>query len=337
MSGAGVALMRRHWFLVALGGVLLGGALGHATFESVVNTAPRGAIVAAVVLAMSASIDLAANLRRPGALLAAGIGFATNAVIAPPLAWAITPLLGAEGLGLGLVIAALAPSTLASAAVWTRRGHGNDAVALAITVATNAACFLTIPAWAYLLLGSDVDTGGWRLVVRLATIVVAPIALGQLLRRARPLRERLDRQRAVLGALAQVGLLSLVLMGAVRCGGLLAIAGKGLSMTSVVALLAASVGLHLLLFATAWRCCRALGGERAEALAAALGGSQKTLAVGIDLAIGLTASAAPLAAALAILPMILYHAAQLLIDAVLIERRPFGPGGAPPEGTGAGP
>ena len=52
-----------------------------------------------------------------------------------------------------LVIAAAVPSTVASAAVWTRRAGGNEIVALIVTVVTNSLCFLVTPLWVLLATG----------------------------------------------------------------------------------------------------------------------------------------------------------------------------------------
>ena len=71
-------------------------------------------------------------------------------------------------------------------------------------------------------------------------------------------------------------------------------------------------GVHLVLFAMGWYWTKAIGAPRADMLAAAISGSQKTLAVGLSVAMEF--------GPLAILPMIVYHTLQLLIDAVLVEK-----------------
>ncbi|MEO1497250.1 MAG: bile acid:sodium symporter [Planctomycetota bacterium] len=317
-----IAWWRRHWFLASLVLVLVAGACGHEALSGVTESAPRGPIVATVVLLMSATIDLHTSLRRRGALVAAAIGVLFNAAVAPPLAWLLAAALPG-GLGVGLMITAVAPSTLASSAVWTRRGGGNDAVALAITVVTNASCFVVAPCWVAWMIPSEATIAAPALAGRLLLVAVAPILVGQLLRRSPGLRAWLDRVKPHLGGAAQLGLLALVLVGSVRCGRLLTAGGEPIPLESLLLLLAAVVLMHTLLFVGAWVAARSGRTERPESLAAAVGGSQKTLAVGLDLAIGLTATMAPAAAALAILPIVVYHAAQLLLDAVLVQSPPF--------------
>ena len=59
-----------------------------------------------------------------------------------------------------MIVAATAPCTLASAAVWTRRAGGNDAVAILVTFITNATCFLVTPFWLILMTRDRGDRDG---------------------------------------------------------------------------------------------------------------------------------------------------------------------------------
>lgn len=308
--------LRRQWFLVALAAVLVVGALAHAPLRSLTEQLPRDALVAAIMLAMSAPLDLRRSLTGRAALVAVLVGSMVNTGVAGPLAWGVSRVLP-EGLAIGLIVAALAPCTLASAAVWTRRGGGNDAVALAVTVVTNLASFLVLPAWAWLLIGENrpVEVGG--LAMRLLAIVVAPIAIGQTLRSRRATRQWCDRHRDGLSLAAQLGLLVMVLIGAVRCGAVLADPATRLGAPAWAALVVAAAAVHGALFAAAWGASRLAGCGRGEALGAAVSGSQKTLAVGLGVALDF--------GPLAVLPMIVYHTLQLLIDAYLVDR--LGPGG----------
>jgi len=45
------------------------------------------------------------------------------------------------------MVVAATPSSLASAAVWTRRAGGNDVVAMLIGIVINLSCFLVTPIW----------------------------------------------------------------------------------------------------------------------------------------------------------------------------------------------
>lgn len=305
-----IARIVKQWFLLALAGVLVGGAWFHAALAPAAEAVPRDLLVAGIMLLMSAPLDLRRSLAGPRARVAVAVGVAVNAGLAGPLAYLMGGLLS-EQLAIGLIVAALAPCTLASAAVWTRRGGGNEAVALTITVATSLLCFLTLPGWAWLLIGQtrSFDAGG--LALRLLLIVVLPIAVGQAIRAQPVCRAWCDLYRKRLSLAAQFGLLGMVFVGAVRSGGLLADPETRVGAGEWAVLAATAAAVHLTLFAIAWRASRLLGAPRGEALASAVGGSQKTLAVGLSVAMDF--------GSLAILPMIVYHALQLLLDAGLVD------------------
>lgn len=306
-----IAAVGRQWFLLALAGVLIIGSAAHATLAPYAALIPKDALVFAIMLAMSSPLDLRRSLNSRTAALAVAIGVGVNAGLAGPLAWLAGRGMPSE-LALGLVIAALAPCTLASAAVWTRRGGGVEAVALGVTVVTNLLSFIVLPAWAWTLLGRNTSIDAVALGVRLLLIVVVPIALGQLLRQAAPFQEWSDRHRRRLSLAAQLGLLGMVLIGAVRTGAVLADPATRLGPAAWLGLVVTAAAVHTALFAIAWSASRGAGIPRGEALAAAVAGSQKTLAVGLSVAMDY--------GSLAILPMIVYHALQLLIDTVLVDR-----------------
>lgn len=308
-----IGRLRSQWFLVTLAAVLLVGASLHGRLLPVAAGIPRNVLVAAVMFLTAAPLNLTRALAGRSALIAAAVGIAVNAGLAAPLAWLVARPLSPP-LAIGLIVAAVAPCTLASAAVWTRRGGGNEAVALLVTVVTNVACFATLPAWVAALLGAEHEVDARALSLRLLGVVVLPIAIAQGARRAPPVRAWLDRRRTAMGVGAQIGLLTMVFIGAVNCGELLESpeAGGVIGFGPLAVLLAGVAVLHLALFATAWGLARFARCGPADALSAAIGGSQKTLTVGLDVALGF--------GGLAILPMIVYHATQLLIDALLVER-----------------
>ena len=270
------ARIGRHWFLATLAAVLVVGAVWHEPLRPLTERIPRDPLVAAILLLMSLPIDLRRSLAGGSAKSAAAIAIAVNALAAGPLAALASPLLS-DALADGLVIAALAPCTVASAAVWTRRGGGNEAVALATTVATSLLSFLTLPIGVALFVGEEADFDALSLAVRLLLIVVAPMMLGQALRAVPALRRACDRRRHGLALAAQGGLLSMVLIGAVRSGEMLARPSTSVGVADWLSLAVAAALVHVALFALAWRWARAASCEPADALAAGVAGSQKTL------------------------------------------------------------
>jgi len=306
--------LRRHWFLLLLTGVVIVGMIGAQQLEGAARALPKNWIIGAVLLAMALPLKIDtmwAVLRRPApALLAVGI----NLTVVPLLAWAASQLLIAD-LALGLIVASAVPCTLASAAVWTRLAGGNDAVSLLVTMITNLSCFLVTPALLQLLAGrSDMAIDFGEMAIKLLLLIVLPIVGAQLLRTAPPVGRWASANRLPLSLAAQLGLLTIVFAGAVSCGirldkmdgQLTAIAGQ----IALMMLLAASVhlGAWWIGFWTAGR----VGMGRPEQLAVAFAGSQKTLMVGIAIALPF--------GGLVVLPMLAYHFEQLLIDTLLADR-----------------
>src|SRR5208282_6908110 len=79
----------------------------------------------------------------------------------PAAAWAASVVLPVEDFRIGLLIMTAVPCTLASAVLWTRMGHGDDATTLLVVLLTTATSWLVTPAWLALTTGTvvDVDTG----------------------------------------------------------------------------------------------------------------------------------------------------------------------------------
>jgi sodium/bile acid cotransporter 7 len=326
--------LARHWFLVALAALLLLGFSLPGPLAGVSRNMPQNAIVALVLFLMSVTLDASAMwraMRRPGAVL---LAVAINAVLLPLAAWPVSRWLSPPDFALGLLIAAAIPSTLASAAVWTRRAGGNDSISLLVTMITNMACFMVAPFWIWVTTGESARLKDPPLVMmaRLAVICVAPIVLGQVARLSGGMRLFADRRKWLLGMLAQCGILSIVLVGAIEAGGRLGALPdeSAIGWANWAAMLAAVVGLHLGALWAGHASGRILGMPREDRIAVGFSGSQKTLMVGLSIASGTGQG-------LAILPIIAFHVCQLLADTVIAERLlgQRNPSIAPPESIDA--
>jgi len=306
------AFLHQRWFLFALVGVLAAGMLWPAAMGPLVGWLPSDVLVAAVTFIMALPLETGAlwrAVRRPGpAWLAAGI----NSGVAPVFGWLASRTLPPE-LAVGVIVATVVPCTLATAAVWTRRAGGNDAVAFLVTMLTNLACFLVVPGWLRLLVGIRPDIDYGRIVWGLIVSVVLPIVVAQLLRQCRPLGSWATRRKHLLSGVAQIGVLIMVLVGAVGCGEKLQGVTEGslLSARNMAMMVVAVTAVHGALLSLGLAMSRLLRFERGDAIAVAFSGSQKTLMIGayIAMAVG----------ALAILPMVAYHAAQLIIDTLVAD------------------
>lgn len=305
------SLVRRHWFLALLAVALVVGMTFGPRLANLLLGFPRGWIVATVMFLTALPMSfgqLAAAMRDARSV---GWALTLSMAIAPLLAWIIGHMLPTS-LAMGLVVAATVPCTLASAAVWTRRGGGNDAVALVVTLVTNLACFAVLPAWLWLLLRSEVAVDAQAMSMRLLTLVVAPVVLAQLLRLSPTITQAATARRPLLSYTAQCGVLIMVFFGAVSAGATLAeLDASSVRPLAWAAMMLAVVSVHLILFALGWIGAGALGAGRPNQLAVAIAGSQKTLMIGLDVALSLSG--------LAVLPMVAYHVSQLVIDTLLVD------------------
>lgn len=300
------------WFLLLLGVVLALGLTWPHALESPLERLPDELVLASVLFLMALPLELSAMwraFRRPGAtLLAIAMNYGLLPVLACLIALGMQP-----GLGQGLVVTAAVPCTLASAAVWTRRAGGNDAVALLVMISTNLACFLATPFWLVVGTGQrrEVDVG--PIILTLVLYVALPILVGQLLRVHRGLASWATHHRTSLSVVAQLGILTMVLVGAVQAGLTLRTASETgeIGWFDWALLFVAVVGLHLLILSAGIALARLFRLAPPEQIAVGIAGSQKTLMIGVHLGVSF--------GGLAVLPMVAYHVCQLLIDTLVVD------------------
>jgi sodium/bile acid cotransporter 7 len=306
----------QRWFLLSLAFVLVGGIVGWQSLQPVAEARLlRNGVVAAVLFLMALPLPaerMWKAMQRPGPPL---LGVVMNFIVAPLLSWGVSFGLREDMAG-GLLVAAVTPTTLASAAVWTRRAGGNDAVAVLVTIVTNATCFLVTPFWLNWMLGSRaavVRIDMADMVGRLAVLVVLPMVVAQLLRLYRPIGVWATHHSRPLTVLSQTGILTMVFIGAITAGKTLASqpANEAFSLLDWVLMIAAVLGVHLVILALGYWSAHGLGMRREDRLAVAFSGSQKTLMVGLQVALD---------CGLLILPMVVYHVGQLLVDTVIADR-----------------
>lgn len=314
-------LLLQQWFLLVL---LLAYVLGTWARGPLAPLASSGWGVtlqwldlAAIMFFMSLPLESRAMLRALKNPVPPLISIAISFGILPLCAWGLSRLL-IDDLARGLLVTASIPCTLASAAVWTRRAGGNDAVAILVTVVTNSLCFLVTPLWLRVLLRSD--EGSEALVneiLKLLCFVVLPIIIGQLCRLHAGVAAWSSQHKAALSIVTQIGILYTVFIGAIKTGDTLIAAAASQAVILQTALMIAVVlGLHTSMLALGLALSYLAKVTREDAIAVAFASSQKTLAVGIQLATRHHAS---------LLPMIVYHAGQLVLDTIIADwlRRDF--------------
>ena len=307
-----MSLIRKQWFLIVLllalaGGYFFAGQLGGLVAASWL----KWTVVAVTMFLMAWPLEfgkLYGALAKPLApLLATGVNF----VLIPLLAWPISKLLGAD-LGSGLIVAAAVPSTLASGAVWTRRAGGDDSVAVVVTLLTNSTCFFVTPLLVYLMLGGRVEPGTFQQTIfKLLYFVVLPMALGQIVRVHKPTAAWATRNKPKLSTAAMFGVLFMVLVGSAVAGQKVAESESSISIGQILMMTVAVAVVHLVGWAAGFYLAGQCNIPRDRQIAVAFSGSQKTLMAGLSTAISM---------GLNIIPMVAYHAVQLIIDTVLADR-----------------
>ncbi len=305
----------QRWFLLALAVTFLAGFAGSSCWLPLTSrTGLRYSVVATVLFLMALPLEARAmwqTIRRPTApLLAVSVNF----LLLPLFAWGLTSALPAwlisREMAYGVMIAAATPCTLASASVWTRRAGGDDAVAIMVTVITNATCFLVTPFWLLTTTGQAVQIGAAQMIAKLALVVVLPMAVGQVLRGCGRVGSWATDHKVPLGVMAQLGVLAMIFFGSIQTGHRLQ-GFRALLSGELLLVLIVVITVHVGMLLTGLGLARALGLGREKQIAVGFSGSQKTLMVGLQMSMELGFN---------MIPMVFYHVSQLLIDTLFVDR-----------------
>lgn len=305
----------QHWFLITLISIIGIGITFPSALGQLAENIPRHYIVAGVLFLMALPLEfkvLWGVVKSPWMVF---LATALNYGLIPPLAWILSKWMP-HGFAAGVIIAAAVPCTMASAAVWTRRAGGNDAIALFVTMVTNISCFLATPALIALYLGTEVDLDVTKMVIRLAKLVVVPIVFAQMLRAIPYVAKEATIHKKFFSTAAQLGLLSIVFVGAVKSGEQLQQAdANAISIGDWILMAVGMVSIHLIVLFIARYLSKLFGANEADSCAVAIASSQKTLMVGLDLSIEYAA----IFGGLAVIPMVVYHIGQLFVDTLIAD------------------
>lgn len=316
-------LLRRQAFLGVLVAIVLVAALLPGPVELATRWVQMRYWVMLMLFFMALPLDtdqVAGALRRGHvALLAVVVGFAV-----PPLLLLGLPLadLGVnDEIRLGLLVAAALPTTLSSAAIWTMLAGGDVALALLCSVAANLGCVVLTPLILGLASGAAVQFDVGQMVLRLSLVVLVPTVAAQALRRLPPVARTVKARRSAIGNISRLLILVAVARGVAR--GMVRVGETGESLAADLAVvLVVSAFLHLATLAAASGVGRLVRLGPPQRTAMALAASQKSVVVGLYV---LTEFAPFRDMALVIVPIILFHPLQLVLDSVVIgilrERR----------------
>jgi sodium/bile acid cotransporter 7 len=170
------------------------------------------------------------------------------------------------------------------------------------------------------------------MVARLMWSVLVPTLLGQAARLVPALATLATRHKTPIGVVAQCCILTLVFSAACKAG--MQFNGVGMqtaTLGGVLLVWASCIALHLTAMTIGVFGARRFGFDRADLIAVAFAGSQKTLPIGLLLATDAARDGNPdllgpgLGVPFAVFPMLMFHASQLFIDTAVADRMAAGP------------
>jgi solute carrier family 10 (sodium/bile acid cotransporter), member 7 len=229
------------------------------------------------------------------------------------LTWSLTGAVLPAELALGFLFLGALPSTVQSATAYTSVAGGNVASAVVAAALVNIlAVFVSAPLFALLAGGAAPPFEGATLV-KVLTLLLLPFVLGQALQRwfgawvtrNKPVVTAMDR-----GSIAIA--VYVAFSGAVEQGIWSKIAASAWLWLGLACAVLLVFG-----YGGSWLLGKALRLPRGERITMLFAGAQKSVAMGAPLAMVLFP---PAAAGIVLLPLIVYHLAQMLVAAPLAAR-----------------
>ncbi|MFF5920642.1 bile acid:sodium symporter family protein [Streptomyces flavochromogenes] len=234
------------------------------------------------------------------------------------------PLLGLAARGLvptvltpqlysGLLFLCLVPSTIQSSIAFTSIARGNVPAAICAGSFSSLAGIVLTPLLAALLLGNSAGGLSASALMKIVLQLLVPFLAGQFLRRW--VGGFLVRHKRVLGYVDRGSILLVVYTAFSQ--GMVAGIQHLVTLARLGLLLAVEAVLLAAMLALTWYGAGRLGFGRADRIAIQFAGSKKSLAAGLPMASVLFGPQA----ALAVLPLMLFHQMQLMVCAVIAKRR----------------
>ncbi|MBV1918474.1 MAG: bile acid:sodium symporter [Sphingomonadaceae bacterium] len=253
-------------------------------------------------------------------------GLGNHRLLVPLVIW-IFGVMGAAGwllwqassaflppmLGLGFLYLGVLPSTVQSATVYSSLAGGNVASSVVAAALVNIlGVFLTVPLYS-LLAGSEDAVFSGQTLVKVLTILLLPFVLGQALQRftgewvARNRKYTTWIDRSVIGLGVYVAFSSAVAQDIWTM----------LDAQVWIALLLACSVLLVFAYGGVWILGGALKLSRGDRIAMLFAGGQKSIAMGAPLATVIFPAAM---AGTVLLPLLVYHLAQMVVAAPIASR-----------------
>ncbi|KAF6262357.1 SBF-like CPA transporter family-domain-containing protein [Scenedesmus sp. NREL 46B-D3] len=325
--------MLAQWFIVGLGVAIafaaavpkLGATKGYIRAEYSIKIPAIIVIfiISGLGLKTKALLTAAADLRIH--LLVQGLSLAAIPAIGYGVALALRNGGFNDYLADGLVIMACMPTTVSTNVVYTARAAGNEAAALVNAVLGNIIGIFITPLWLGLYLNVEGVAPYADVLVELSYTIIAPLIVGQLMQYITPGVVAWIKKHINTANVSSFCILLLV--WATFCNTFSNGSTKQVPGGDVAATVFLGVALFFLFlavsFVVAWppppvtALRRVLRLSRADVVAVVICGSTKTVALGVPL-INVMYKQVPYAGLLA-MPLIIYHALQVLLGGLMLE------------------
>lgn len=222
-------------------------------------------------------------------------------------------------LRLGFWLLAILPTTVSSAVVFSTVSKGNTSNAIFSTVFSNLLSVLLVPAVAvaYLSVESGVSLSLSPLFSKLFLLIIAPLILGQLLRKWLPKTSAMIANRTK-------GFGNWIIVFIVHCAFAQSVSSGFLIQLGLFSIFKViSITILILLFVSqfVWWSSNLFNLSKEQRISAFFCSSQKSLATGLPLTTSILALAPDIVdAASVLIPLMCYHPAQLILAGILSNR-----------------
>ena len=304
--------LARRWFLLLVTIGLTMSLVWPDFMRPLVAWVPTQAVVAGALFLTAWSLESRRLLRactRPGPVL---LALAVSYGFLPLSAWLSGWLVSSPDIGVGLLVMAAVPCTMATAVLWTRMAGGNEATALLIVLLSTVIGPLAAPAWLSLIGSADAGLSTGKMMFDLAVVLLIPVGLAQGSRAIPAVALAATHWRTTTSVIGRLLILTIMLKTAVEVARYLPGLTPGLLLSAAVT----SFAVHTAALFLGYFGGKALRFERGDSIAIAFAGSQKTLPVALYLYQSYYVDKYPLA----VLPLALIHVGQLLVDTLAADR-----------------
>jgi solute carrier family 10 (sodium/bile acid cotransporter), member 7 len=300
-----------HWFFLGIVLVLVAasGLHGKSLWVQKYHVLTAGIFLAFFVTGLT--LDISELNLKSLQLKAALAAMISSLLFIPLLAWTLSSFFFPAEFVIGVCIIATAPVTVVSGTVMTALGKGNIPLSVVICVLGNATGIFTMPfSLQMMVAGADtISLPVFEMLSNLVTTVLLPIVLGGLCQSR--LDTYLTRFKKAFSVFQQSIVLLIIFSAFAGAGATIKSAGSILP-----ALAAFTLFLHALILAMNYGISRLIRLDWPSTVAFTIHTSQKTLTVSYVVWAGYFATHFPLA----MIPGIIYHLTQMVVDTVVAEK-----------------